>query len=38
MITLRDALTAHLCGLVMGMTAIIGMIPPTARLLRLFLP
>lgn len=35
MITPQDALAAHLCGLAMGMAAIIGMVAPTIRLLRL---
>jgi hypothetical protein len=37
MITLREALTAHLCGLAMGIAIIIGTIPPTIKLLRLLL-
>jgi hypothetical protein len=34
MITQRETLTAHLCGVGMGMAMIVGMVPATVSLMR----
>lgn len=36
MITLRETLTAHLCGIAIGMTTIISLVPPVVKLVRMF--
>lgn len=37
-VSVRTAAAAHLCGLIMGMATIIGMVPPIVQLMRAMVP
>jgi ribose 5-phosphate isomerase RpiB len=38
MITLRETLAAHLCGVGMGMAMIVGMVPGMVQMMRMLAP
>jgi len=38
MITLRAAFTAHLCGVVMGMATVVGIVPGVVQMMRMLYP